>query len=46
LLSIDARQWEDEMDSVAEYLNGYGDRLPDDLRQEQRQVAEALRQIS
>ena len=44
LLSINAKQWEDEMDSVAEYLNGYGDRLPDGLRQEQQLVAEALRQ--
>ena len=45
LLSVDAEQWEDEMDSVAEYLEGYGDRLPDALRQEQQQVAEALRNI-
>jgi len=43
LLSIDAVQWADEMDSVGEYLDGYGDRLPDALRQEQQQVAEALR---
>ncbi len=42
LLSIDAQQWEDEMDSIGEYLEGYGDRLPDELRQEHRKIAEAL----
>ncbi len=43
LLSVNAEQWEDEMDSVGKYLDGYGDRLPDELRKEQQQVAEALR---
>ena len=46
LLSINAQQWEDELDSVGEYLNEFGDRLPDDLRREQRQVVEALKQAT
>ncbi len=44
LLSIDTEQWQHEMESVAEYLDSYGDRLPEDLRQVQQQVAEALKQ--
>jgi phosphoenolpyruvate carboxykinase (GTP) len=46
LLSIDVEQWQQEMDSVGEYLEGYGDRLPDELRQEHRRVAEALTEAS
>ena len=44
LLSVNTQQWEHEMNSVAEYLDSYGDRLPEDLRQVQQQVAEALKQ--
>jgi phosphoenolpyruvate carboxykinase (GTP) len=31
LLSIDIEQWQVEMDSVGEYLEGFGERLPDEL---------------
>ena len=42
LLSINAEQWKDEMDSVGEYLEEYRDRLPDGLRQEHQQIVDAL----
>jgi phosphoenolpyruvate carboxykinase (GTP) len=44
LLSIDIEQWRDEMESVGEYLEGFGERLPDELRQEHRRVVDAIRQ--
>jgi phosphoenolpyruvate carboxykinase (GTP) len=43
LTSIDRDQWRAEMDSVGEYLDTYGDRLPDELRQQQQKIAEELR---
>ncbi|NNC77765.1 MAG: phosphoenolpyruvate carboxykinase (GTP) [Woeseiaceae bacterium] len=46
LTSIDLQQWRDEMKSVGEYLESFGDRLPDELRQEQRRVAQALSDAS
>jgi GTP-dependent phosphoenolpyruvate carboxykinase len=46
LLTIDVEQWRQEMDSIGEYLAGYGDRLPDELRQEHRKISEALRKAS
>jgi phosphoenolpyruvate carboxykinase (GTP) len=42
LLSIDVEQWRQEMESVGEYLESYGDRLPEQLRQEHKRIAEAL----
>jgi phosphoenolpyruvate carboxykinase (GTP) len=42
LLSIDAQQWQDEMKSVGEYLDGYGERLPDELRQEHQRILDAV----
>ena len=42
LTSIDTDQWRAEMKSVGEYLESYGDRLPEALRQQQRSIAEAL----
>lgn len=44
LTSIDVGQWQAEMESVGEYLESYGDRLPDALRQEHRQIIEDLKQ--
>ncbi len=44
LLSIDIEQWQQEMESIGEYLEGYGDRLPDELWQEHQQVVDALKQ--
>jgi phosphoenolpyruvate carboxykinase (GTP) len=43
LLSVDIDQWNDEMTSVGEYLESYGDRLPKALRAEHAAVVEALK---
>ena len=42
LLTIDVGQWRDEMASVLEYLESYGDRLPEELRRQQKAIADAL----
>jgi phosphoenolpyruvate carboxykinase (GTP) len=42
LLSVNIEQWQDEMNSVGEYLEGFGDRLPDELRKEHRRVSDAV----
>ncbi|MFQ6006743.1 MAG: phosphoenolpyruvate carboxykinase (GTP), partial [Woeseia sp.] len=42
LLSINAGEWKDEMISVGEYLAEYGDRLPDELKQEHQNVIDAF----
>ena len=42
LLSVDTEQWKAEMESVGEYLDSYGDRLPDALRREHAAVVAAL----
>jgi len=42
LLTIDVAQWRDEMTSVLEYLDSYGERLPDALRAQQQLIADAL----
>ncbi len=42
LLSVDAGLWRDEMKSVGEYLQGYGERLPGELREEHRKVVGRL----
>ncbi len=44
LLSINAEQWLEEMNSVGEYLEAYGDRLPEGLRQEHQRVLEAVKE--
>ena len=44
LLSIDTEQWREEMISVGEYLDGFGDRLPDGLRQEHQRIMDAMKQ--
>ncbi len=46
LLSIDPEQWLDEMHSVGEYLEEFGDRLPDELRQEHRRVLDAVNEAT
>ena len=43
LLSVDISQWRAEMDSVGEYLESYGERLPDELRQEHAAVVAELK---
>jgi phosphoenolpyruvate carboxykinase (GTP) len=42
LTSIDTAQWQAEMKSVGEYLDSYGDRLPEALRQQQQSITKAL----
>ncbi len=42
LTSIDRDQWQAEMKSVGEYLDSYGDRLPEALRQQQKAIAADL----
>ena len=42
LLTVHTAQWRDEMASVLEYLESYGDRLPEELRRQQKRVADAL----
>ena len=46
LLSVDVDQWKAEMESVGEYLESYGDRLPEALRKEHANVVEALQKAS
>ena len=46
LLSVNVDQWNDEMVSVGEYLDSYGERLPDALREEHRNVVDALKKAS
>ena len=43
LLSVNIEQWQAEMESVGEYLESYGDRLPDALRREHAAVVEDLK---
>ena len=42
LLSVDAAGWRRELAAIGEYLEGYGDRLPEPLRAEHRRVADSL----
>ncbi|HET9835390.1 MAG TPA: phosphoenolpyruvate carboxykinase (GTP), partial [Rhodanobacteraceae bacterium] len=43
LLDFDAQGWQSEIAAIGEYLDGYGDHLPEKLRAEQQRVAEALK---
>ena len=42
LLTVHTQEWRDEMQSVLEYLESYGDRLPGELRVQQKIIADAL----
>ncbi|GMR17263.1 MAG: phosphoenolpyruvate carboxykinase (GTP) [Gammaproteobacteria bacterium] len=42
LLAIDVEQWKNEMASVGEFLQEFGERVPEALLQEHRQVVDAL----
>jgi phosphoenolpyruvate carboxykinase (GTP) len=44
LLTVDTEQWRAEMASVLEYLESYGDRLPEELKRQQKVIADALDQ--
>ena len=43
LLSVDVAKWRDEMDSIGDFLAGFGERLPDALKEEHAKVCAALR---
>jgi len=42
LTSINREQWREEMASIGEYLDTYGDRLPEALRRQQQAIAAEL----
>ena len=42
LITIDNSQWVDEMKSIGEYLESYGERLPEELLAEQQKVLSQL----
>jgi phosphoenolpyruvate carboxykinase (GTP) len=46
LTSINREQWREEMASIGEYLENYGDRLPEALRRQQRAIAAELSKVS
>ncbi len=46
LLSVNVEQWREEMSSVGEYLDSYGERLPDALRSEHEKVVAELAEAS
>ncbi len=46
LTSINIQQWQAEMTAIGEYLDSYGKRLPDALRQEQQRVVAELAKVS
>ncbi len=42
LLSVDAAKWREEMNSIGEYLEEFGERVPQKLLQEHRKVLDSL----
>jgi phosphoenolpyruvate carboxykinase (GTP) len=42
LLTVDAAQWRAEVEQVLDYLDSYGDRLPQELREQCEAIAAAL----
>ena len=42
LTRIDTQQWQVEIESIGEYFDSFGDRLPAALRQEQQRIAREL----
>jgi phosphoenolpyruvate carboxykinase (GTP) len=43
LLAVDTAVWGEEVAAISEYLDSYGERMPDRLREELGKVAQALR---
>lgn len=43
LLAVNVDQWKIEMDSVGEYLHSYGERLPEDLKNEYEELVAKLK---
>jgi GTP-dependent phosphoenolpyruvate carboxykinase len=46
LLSVDIDQWQEEMTSIGEDLETYGDRLPEALKKVHEQVVSDLQKAS
>ena len=46
LTSIDTAQWQEEMSAIGEYLDSYGERLPEALKAEQQKIVEQLNRAS
>ena len=46
LLEVDSEAWLDETEQIREYLQSYGNRLPDQMLVELDKVAEALKETS
>ena len=46
LLSVNVEQWKAEMDSVGEYLESYGERLPESLQSEHQRIVSDLQKSS
>ena len=42
LLAVDPQQWREEMAHIGEYLQSYGDRLPERLSTEHKKIVQAL----
>ncbi|HPN79077.1 phosphoenolpyruvate carboxykinase domain-containing protein, partial [Dokdonella sp.] len=42
LLAVDAKAWRGEIAAIGEYLDGFGERMPERLKREQRHIADAL----
>tara|TARA_B100000029_G_scaffold516648_1_gene632236 strand:+ start:4233 stop:5975 length:1743 start_codon:yes stop_codon:yes gene_type:complete len=42
LLNVDQEQWRDEMVQIGEYLESYGERLPEQLKTEHQNIVDAL----
>ncbi|MDG2316561.1 MAG: phosphoenolpyruvate carboxykinase (GTP) [Gammaproteobacteria bacterium] len=42
LLAVDTKEWHEEMLQIGEYLESYGDRLPERLKTEHQAILEAL----
>ena len=42
LLSVDASGWRDEVNAIGEYLQEYGNRIPEKLHEEHRKILESL----
>ena len=41
-MSVNLDAWREEMDSVGEYLDSYGERLPVELKEQQLEIMAAL----
>ncbi len=42
LFAVDREAWQDEIEAIGEYLDSYGERMPEALKAERQRVADAL----